>query len=710
MEPNRALADFDDIITLAMANARGAGMGRLDNSPEDLPEDLGQNLGSEAELQPNSDAESTDIETTNAGSASSMLRSMTQDLRVLQQDLVTQLHQDIRRLQTEKSRLLNDIEKLQNQQQVLQSQYEVGLSRQQLAQQQAWAKQLALALANHLQIAMSQRLSQMGDPRNSGYPVAGANLPQIAGKGELESTQRSIAALDETLTRTFTSLRTDLNSYQSNLSQQISRMQELGQQGEAILEVLVSRISQQLQQEIAQAPRSPENRGYLGESFPPGVANEPSLVPPSPSPAFPPPSIAEGNANPFPDSIFSDFSGSVPPQPPSPPPDLSASPFAAEAPPHSRSPQGSLASPTEQAMPDAIAPEPIEPESFVPGRSPRSRKLSQFQLGLIMVLCSTLALSLHNVIVGIVGNPSRLFGLVPIGGYIDISSFGSSLFILWMRMLVVVPLMAWLGSVLHPPIWRDTRYFFESNDRRLINSVVGSGFFLFLSQVLLYIAISEIGPGVATTILFMYPIVTLPLTWLLFGDRPNRFRVIVMLTILSGVVLTALPKISANTNLSGSGVGAAIASGIFFACYLISMQISFRKLHPVPVSLIQFVSIFILASISLIVLGIQVTPTDRLGLFISGLVLGVLTLVGYLLNNFGVRFMGAARASIIAASSPVLTAMMAFLIIPGELTALHLIQLVGILIVTLGVTALSFERILIQNRREGRSASKPPRI
>ncbi|HEY9630940.1 MAG TPA: DMT family transporter [Coleofasciculaceae cyanobacterium] len=708
MELNRALADFDDIITLAMANARGAGMGRLDNLPEDLPEDLGQNLGSEAELQPNSDAESTDIETANAGSASSMLRSMTQDLKVLQQDLVTQLHQDIRRLQTEKSRLLNDIEKLQNQQQVLQSQYEVGLSRQQLAQQQAWAKQLALALANHLQIAMSQRLSQMGDPRGGGYPVAGANLPQIAGKGELESTQRSIAALDETLTRTFTSLRTDLNSYQSNLSQQISRMQELGQQGEAILEVLVSRISQQLQQEIAQAPRSPENRGYLGESFPPGVAHEPPLVPPPPSPAFPPPAIAEGSTNPFPDSIFSDFSGSTPP--PSSPPDLSAPAFAAEAPPHSRSPQSSLASPGEQPMPDAIASEPSEPEPFVPGRSPRSRKLSQFQLGLIMVLCSTLALSLHNVIVGIVGNPSRLFGLVPIGGYIDISSFGSSLFILWMRMLVVVPLMAWLGSVLHPSIWRDTRYFFESNDRRLINSVVGSGFFLFLSQVLLYIAISEIGPGVATTILFMYPIVTLPLTWLLFGDRPNRFRVIVMLTILSGVILTALPKISASTNLSGSGVGAAIASGIFFACYLISMQISFRKLHPVPVSLIQFVSIFILASISLIVLGIQVTPTDRLGLFISGLILGVLTLVGYLLNNFGVRFMGAARASIIAASSPVLTAMMAFFIIPGELTALHLIQLVGILIVTLGVTALSFERILIQNRREGRSPSKPPGI
>ncbi|HEY9639403.1 MAG TPA: DMT family transporter [Coleofasciculaceae cyanobacterium] len=600
-----------------------------------------------------------------SGTADYLLRSMTQDLKTLQQDLVTQLHQDIRRLQAEKSRLLNDIEKLQNQQQVLQSQHEVSLSRQQLAQQQAWAKQLALALANHLQLALSQRLSQM-----NGYPIQGApNLPPVGGTADVENTQRAIAALDDTVNRAFTSLRSDLNSYQSTLSQQINRMQELGQQGEAILEVLVSRIGQQLQQEISKAPT--ENRAYWGAEMPTGLKSDP--VAPAANSLPPSPEI---------------------PMPPAVPAAVPGSPADSAAPVRSVPAANSVGSP-------AIASDPAAPAVPL-----RSRKLSPFQLGLVMVLCSTLALSLHNVLVGIVGNPSKLFGIVPIGGYISIRTFGSSLFILWMRMLVVVPLMAWLGPILHPPIWRDIRYFFESSDRRLMSSVVGSGFFLFLSQVLLYIAIGEIGPGVATTILFMYPIVTVPLAWVLFGERPNRFRVIVMVAILSGVILTALPRISFTPTLSGSGIGAAIASAVFFACYLISMQISFRKLHPVPVSLIQFVSIFILTSISLIVLGIEVTPTNRLGLFGSGIVLGALTLAGFLLNNFGVRFMGAARASIIAASGPVLTAFLAFFVIPGELTVLHFVQLVGILIVTLGVTALSFERILIQNRKEARQASR----
>lgn len=652
-------------------------MGRLEDQPE--------NLENGPEIRP--EIQAADVQ-------SSVLQSMTQDLRTLQQDLVSQLHQDIRRLQAEKSRLLNDVEKLQNQQQTLQTQHEISLSRQQLAQQQAWAKQLALALANHLQIALSQRMGQMGSP----YPIPGtSDLSQMSGS---EETQRSIATLDDTVNRAFAALRNDLNSYQSTLSQQITRMQEMGQQGEAILEVLVGRITQQLQHEMGQ-----QQRGYLdapaaqtGAQLPiapdvlPIPPVSPPLVSPPPRPAIPPTQLVAGPtagaADSSPDSSpLSQTSGTAQP--------LSSAANAAPLP-RSAPPGTSLRRPASSI---ARAAAPIQALL-------RSHKLSSFQLGLIMMLCSTLALSLHNVIVGIVGNPSKLFGLIPIGGYISIRGFGSSLFILWMRMLVVVPLMAWLAGFLHPPTWRDVRYFFEAQDRRLMMSVIGSGFFLFLSQVFIYIAIGDIGPGIAITILYMYPIVTVPLAWVLFGDRPNRFRLIVMVVILSGVILTALPKISETASFSAAGVGAAIAAVIFFACYLVSMQISFRKLHPVPVSLIQFVTMFILTSVSLIVMGIEVTPTNRTGLFVSGIILGVLTLIGYLLNNFGVRFMGAARASIIAASGPVLTAFLAFFIIPGELTVLHFVQLVGILTVTLGVTALSFERIVIQNRKESRQAGR----
>ncbi|MBD1836343.1 EamA family transporter [Cyanobacteria bacterium FACHB-472] len=339
--------------------------------------------------------------------------------------------------------------------------------------------------------------------------------------------------------------------------------------------------------------------------------------------------------------------------------------------------------------------------------SRQPKPTSQNQLGLLLVLISTVALSIHNVVVQVVGRESNILGTFLLGGFIKLN-LGNSLLILWLRMIVVLPLMAIFATGLYPNVWRDIRKFLFDPNRRGLLTVVGSGFFLFLSQVLIYIAISQIGPGVAVTILFMYPLVTVPLAWLFFGDRPTLLRVGVMIAISVGVILAAFPKIfpaggSGVPGISPVGVGTAAVSGIAFALYLIFMQLGFKRLHPVPVSLIQFSTIFVLSSLSLMLplpgnFAVQLIPDRRFGLIIGGVVLGILTLIGYLLNNFGVRFLGAARASIVASSGPVLTAVLAFVIIPSAQNALQPISITGILLVTLGVFALSFERLLVQNK------------
>lgn len=321
----------------------------------------------------------------------------------------------------------------------------------------------------------------------------------------------------------------------------------------------------------------------------------------------------------------------------------------------------------------------------------REPKLSKAKIGLWLILVSTLALSIHNVIVRItIGQRVNLFGLFSIGGLIQ-PTIGNSLLVLWLRMLIVVPLMMGIAGWIYPPAWRDLQRLILSRDRRSLWHIIGSGAFLFLSQVLIYIAIAQIGPGAAVTILFMYPLLTVPLAWWLFHDRPTRLRIAVMSLILVGVVLTAIPSLGAAK--IGGGVITAVFSGIAFALYLILMQLGFRKAHPVPVSVIQFMTVLVLSSVSLslpISLGVSILPAARIGFFGGGLVLGVFTLVGYLANNFGVRYMGAAQASIIASSGPVLTAVLAALIIR---TKLDWVQVVGILLVTIGVTALSFERM-----------------
>lgn len=623
-------------------------MGRLDN----LPEQNGANI------QPDE-----------AQTAESLLRSVTQDLKILQQDLLTQLNQDISRLQAEKSRLLNDIDKLQTQQQALQSQHEIDLSQQQLAQQQAWAKQLALVLANHLQTALNERLNQtLGSYQN--------NLPQITGTPGADQSYRLAASLDDTVNRTFASLRHDITSYQSSLSQQLERMHTLGQQGEAILEVLVKRLSQQLQVEAKSqsGPPSP-----LDMNFPPREISPPTNVAvPLPEPNFSLRANRTTNSSAPPTPTAASWMDS-----------LSARTTG----------QQSIPQPSpEQPSGVSFDPENDPAEATSPATRPvRPRRPISIKMGLGLVLLSTILMSLHYGIVGIIGNVSQLFGQQTVGGYLSLGSFSNSALLLWIRMLIVVPLMVGVSTYLYPPTLRDVRAFSRSKDRRALWGVIGSGIFLFLSQVLLYMAIGQMGPGVAVTTLFIYPVGLLVFGWLLFAERVTMSRLGIIVAILLGAALAMYPLLMAQTPSLG-GIVAGLLATLMFTCYLVAMQIGTRKLHPIPVSLIQFATMFVLSSFSLIVLGIQGQPTNWTQLLLGGVALGVLTVGSYAFNHFGTRAVGAARSAIITASTPALTALLAFFLVPGALTTLNAIQIVGILIVTLGGTALSLERMLLQNK------------
>jgi drug/metabolite transporter (DMT)-like permease len=658
-------------------------MGRLDNLPENG--DFGDS----------------------GATTESLLQTMANDLRSLQQDVVSQLHQDVQRLQAEKSRLISDIEKLQNQRQIIQSQHEMDLSRQQIAQQQAWAKQLALALANHLHTALAQRLSQSINPQQlqQTVDVSQLSLTQV----DPEQTQRVLASIDETVNRAFTSLNHDLSSYQSALSQQINRMHDLGQQGEAILEVLVGRISQQLQSDVLK--RIPADR-ISTDRIPTNRAFQAPPPPPTASPQPTPPSIPSGYSTATPPAPVDSSTGIPPtatPFPPAIPPGATSSsnvlsgiplvnaaldPSVSSAATSPALGNSETMNPTSSA---AASPSLTDP-SVLPPRSAPARKNHPFRSGVIFILFSAAMLALHYVIVQIIGTEGRLFGneALPIGGFISLATFSSALLVLWVRMVAIVPLLAWLAGLLYQPVWRDVKLIFISKDRRTLWSLIGSGIFLMLSQVFLYIAIGEIGPAVAATLTSIYPLATIPLTWILFGDRPTRLKVIAIGAIGVGA---GLALFAAQSALSNEGIVAGVLSSITFALYLVSMLIiNRRKLNPVPISLIQNSTIFVLSSVFLIALGSRATPSNWPGLVVGGLILGGLTIVSYFLNDVGSRLLGPARATLITASVPTLTALLAFLILPIPQNSLSIGQITGILVLTMGSAVLSFERVIQQTK------------
>ena len=351
--------------------------------------------------------------------------------------------------------------------------------------------------------------------------------------------------------------------------------------------------------------------------------------------------------------------------------------------------------------------EPVRPQPTVmegPKQPPQPSRSSssQVQLGLFLALMSAMALSLFNVCLKIIlqgPEPRQIFGLFEIEGIIS-PGIGNSLLILLLRMIVVMALMPVVATFLYPAVWSDMKRFIVSRDLRLMLTVIGSGFFLFLSQVCIYIAIGEIPTGIAITIFFIYPIVTVLASWGLFGDRPTLIRVVAMVVILGGGIL-CLPSFfggaAGNTQV---GIIAAMSAGIAFAGYVLLTQMAAGKLHPIPFSLVNFASIFVFCCVSLILLpdnlSMDVDMGVWQGLIIGGVVLGVLTLCSYLLNNFAIRSAGAALASIIGTSGPALTALFAFFIIGEALTPK---QIVGMTLVILGVGAMSVERLVKSKKK-----------
>jgi drug/metabolite transporter (DMT)-like permease len=310
-------------------------------------------------------------------------------------------------------------------------------------------------------------------------------------------------------------------------------------------------------------------------------------------------------------------------------------------------------------------------------------------LGLLTVLVSALFFTFQNVIVRVLFTQQRLLGLWPVGGYVT-PNFPHSFLLMAMRTLWVVPLMALLAGRLYPQTWSEVRRL--PQQRPLLGQALLCGGLMFTYLVLLYIAIGLIPAGVALTLFFSYPLFTGLLSWWWFGDRPGRFRYGVMALVILGTGLTAPQTLFQGGVASpavGMGSALAVASGLAFAFYTVLAQKSFQHIHPVPFTWISFATTLALSLISLVVWPLPTGAMPWQPLWVGSLLSALFTLVGHLLNNLGIRQVGAADAAIMAATNPALTVVLAWVTIRETLSGW---QILGVVIVTAGVILLSQEK------------------
>jgi drug/metabolite transporter (DMT)-like permease len=308
-------------------------------------------------------------------------------------------------------------------------------------------------------------------------------------------------------------------------------------------------------------------------------------------------------------------------------------------------------------------------------------------LGFFIVLLSSFCFCFQNVIVRVLFHEQTILGIYQTGGFVT-PTLPNSFLLMFMRMLLVVPLMAVLASKLYPATWKEIAGLRQLEQRRLLLQAIAGGVLMFLYLALLYVSVGLIPTGIAMTLFFTYPVFTALISWRLFGDRPTPLRWSVMGFVFLGSALT-LPHVNPATNSSSLvGIVMGLASGVTYALYTVNAQKSFEKLHPVPFTWISFATALVLSGLSLLLWGVHTAQLPWLALWIGGLSSAIVTFAGHLLNNFGIRLIGATSASMVGASNPALTVILAWFAIQETLNSL---QIAGVLIVTLSIALLSRE-------------------
>lgn len=306
-------------------------------------------------------------------------------------------------------------------------------------------------------------------------------------------------------------------------------------------------------------------------------------------------------------------------------------------------------------------------------------------MGYLIIVLAAGFFSLQNLVARVLFNAYPLGGAM-VGGFVE-PTLPNSFLLLFMRMLLGVPLMALVLTPLYPNLWPDLQRLQKPNHRRELGLALAGGGLMFLYLGLLYVSIGRIPTGIALTLFFSFPVYTALLSWGWFGHRPTAMRWSIMALILLGSSLTV--PLGGEGSMSWLGVILGLASALAYALYTVVAQKAFETYHPLPFTGISFASTLVLSGLCLLIWPVNLQGLDWAGLWIGALLSALATASGHLLNNLGIRWVGATAAAMVGSANPALTAVLAALALQEHLSW---VQSFGVVLVTLSVALLSLRQ------------------
>lgn len=247
--------------------------------------------------------------------------------------------------------------------------------------------------------------------------------------------------------------------------------------------------------------------------------------------------------------------------------------------------------------------------------------------------------------------------------------------VLLLRYLVAIPI---LGIML---LWRGRNFRLK---RRELPPIISLGLLFSLSSLTLFQSYNYMDAGIASTLLFIYPILVAIIMATLFKERLSKQTILCIIVTLCGIAL--LYSNDDGSTLSLMGIMLVFASAISYAIYIVGInKTSLRNAATLKISfyVLTFGSLLFLSRL-LVTHDFQVPSTDEWRLWINILCLAVFpTVLSLVCTTKAIQYIGATPTAILGALEPV-TAVVIGVSVFGEVITSRIA--IGLLLIIISVT------------------------
>lgn len=226
-------------------------------------------------------------------------------------------------------------------------------------------------------------------------------------------------------------------------------------------------------------------------------------------------------------------------------------------------------------------------------------------------------------------------------------------------------MFAFILLILYMGIIRKTRVFYFSP------LVVLQSLVLIAGGLCFFYSMQTLSAGLAIVIFFSHPVLVALIGSLVFRERISLRLIAALLLAVAGIILVS-GLIQGSVQMSSSGLAYIIASSVLYAIYSVISQNSVAKISPLTLtSTISLVAVLVLA---IVFHDAEFLLHLTANQFATGLGLALLnTVLSVFFFLKGVQYIGATRATLVGTLEPVLTMLLAYLLLRERFSSLELI-------------------------------------